>query len=128
MSAKIVLVEDEKIISLLLTKMLEKRGYSVLESFDQGEDVIDYVKGKKVDVALLDIYLKGKVNGIEAAKQINSFSDTVIIFLTANTDRATKEMALETRQAGYFEKPLSDAELDEICEIIETEMSKKPPE
>ncbi|HEY3249886.1 MAG TPA: response regulator [Ignavibacteria bacterium] len=122
---RIVLVEDEKIISLLLTKMLENRGYKVLKAFSLGEDVVDYLRNNKVDAVLMDIYLKGKLNGIEVAKHINSISDTIIIYITANADPSTKDLALETRQSGYFEKPLSDSELDEICEIIQSEMSKK---
>jgi len=124
MSVNIVLAEDEKIIALLLTKMLENRGYKVLKTFDYAEGLIEYVKNNKVDVVLMDIYLKGATDGIEAAKVINSFSDVMIIYVTANADPVTKELALKTRQYGYFEKPLSDKELLEICDIIKTNKSE----
>lgn len=125
MNANIVLAEDEKIIALLLKRMLENRGYTVVKTFDKGRELIDYVKVNNIDVILMDIYLKGELNGIDATKEINSFSDAMIIYVTANADPATKEMALQTKQSGYFEKPLSDNELMEICDKIKSHMDKK---
>ena len=124
MEIKIILVEDEKIIALLLNKVLEKRGYPVFKTFDTADDAVIYVNENKVDVVLMDIYLKGNLNGIEAAKQINQISGAIIIYITANAESAAKEQALQTRHFGYFEKPLSDVEIDEICEIINSNFNK----
>ena len=92
------IVEDEMIIAAKISMQLTSSlGYEVTGILQRGEDAIQHVTENKVDIALLDINLKGNIDGIETAKQIQQHSDIPIIYLTANADEATFNRAKTTK-------------------------------
>ena len=107
----ILVVEDEAITALNLKYDLEDLGYEVPETIDNGNDAIEKSQELYPDLVLMDINLKGNVDGIEAAKEISEMG-IPIIFLTANTDDMTAFEALKTAPYGYLSKPYSSKDLE----------------
>ncbi len=108
---KIIVVEDEAITALNLKYDLEDLGYEVLETIDNGPEAIEKCNEIYPDIVLMDINLKGNMNGIEAADEISEIG-IPIIFLTANTDDLTAFEALKTAPYGYLSKPYSNKDLE----------------
>jgi len=115
--ARVLVVEDERIIALTIRQMLEDRGYSVVGTAASAQSAIRQVKEFSPDIVLMDIHLEGKVDGIEAAKQIEAESDTPIIFLTAYTESETIRRASECNAYSYLVKPVQAAELHATLQI-----------
>ena len=107
---KILVVEDESIIALNLKYDLEDLGYDVIEPVDNGTEAIEKSRELFPDLVLMDINLKGNVDGIEAADDISEMG-IPIIFLTANTDDFTTFEALKTIPYGYLSKPYTIKDL-----------------
>ncbi len=115
---RIILVEDDFILSMLLEKQIKKLGYSVAAKVDNAEEAIDLVKKNEIDMVLMDIKLAGKLDGIEAMFLIREFSGIPVIYLTGNADKSTKLRAQKTRPKGYLIKPVNMKLLSQI--IIHT--------
>lgn len=109
--ARILIVEDESIIALDIKKTLTNFGYDVLAIVSRGEDVLNCVVEKNPNLVLMDIVLKGKVDGIEAARQLQKHVDVPVIYLTAHTDTATVQRLKKTAPYGLLIKPVSESEL-----------------
>ncbi len=107
----IVIVEDEIIIAKNIARKLKKLNYNVCKIFASGEPVIDYVTINKPDIILMDIAIRGEMDGIETASRIKDIADIPIIFLTAYATPEVVERAAETSCYGYIIKPFKDEEL-----------------
>ncbi len=83
---KILIVEDELIIAANLAMQIESFGYQVVETIPRAEEVLPFLKETTPDIILLDINLKGGLDGIELAQIIKKKHGTPIIFVTANND------------------------------------------
>jgi PAS domain S-box-containing protein len=114
---KILVVEDEEITAMDIQRRLKTLGYIVPKTVSSGEEAIKKVKEDNPDLVLMDINLKGEMDGIEAALKIHSFSDIPVIYLTAFSDEKTLERAKITEPYGYIVKPLKDRELQINLEI-----------
>jgi len=108
---KILIVEDEKILAMGLKKKLEKLGYSVTDLVSSGAEAIESVKKVQPDLVLMDIVLKGAMDGIETAEFIVNLYDIPIIYLTAYADDEMLARAEKTCPYGYILKPYKDSEL-----------------
>jgi CheY-like chemotaxis protein len=115
--AKILIVEDEFIEAADLKKRLEKLGYTVVGIAATGEDAIKKSEDTYPDLVLMDIMLKGKMNGIEAAQSIRDIHDVPVIYLTAYFDNNTLEKAKKTAPYGYILKPYEDMGLRSAIEM-----------
>lgn len=121
---RIILVEDDFIISLLLEKQIQRMGYEVAEKIDNGEDAIEKVRENRLDLVLMDIKLVGEIDGIEAMNEIRKFSDVPVIYLTGNADENTKKRAYETGPSDYLIKPIDMEVLKKtIRGVLETNTS-----
>lgn len=118
MNAKkqIMIVEDEPDIVKLIRIALEKCGYDIITA-SNGQDAIDLSREKKIDLILMDISLKGQMDGIETAKQIHFSFDVPVIYLTAHADDERLTRVKETQPYGYILKPFEDRELKAAVEI-----------
>ncbi|MCZ7401794.1 MAG: ATP-binding protein [Candidatus Methanoperedens sp.] len=114
---RILVVEDERITAEDIRRRLLKMGYSVISTVDTGEKAIKEASDQKPDLILMDIILKGKMDGIEAAGQIHSRLNIPIVFLTAFTDEKILERAKATSPFGYIVKPFQDRDLHITIEI-----------
>ncbi len=118
----ILIVEDESIVALDIKDKLEHLGYDVLSVVSSGEKAIEEVKKSQPDLVLMDIVLKGEIDGIETARRIRERFNIPIIYLTAHSDTQTLARAKITGPFGYLVKPFVDSELHNV---IETVLSKQ---
>lgn len=116
-TAKILVVEDERIVAKDISKRLGALGYTVVATVPSGEEAIQKVRETHPDLVLMDIQLKGQVDGIEAAEQIRADFGTPVIYLTAYADENTLQRAKVTEPFGYIVKPFDERDLHAAIEI-----------
>jgi CheY-like chemotaxis protein len=109
--AKIFLVEDESIISAVIRDKLERMGHTVCGTASTGEEAVKQVEETRPDLVIMDIMLKGDMDGIEAARRIHEHFDIPVIYLTAYDEKDTRERANATNPAAYIVKLLEDRDL-----------------
>jgi len=109
--ARILVVEDEFITASDIQNNLVTMGYEVPAVVDTGEEAVRKAGELYPSLVLMDITLKGKMNGIEAAKQIRERFDIPIIYLTAHSDESTFRTALVSEPFGYIIKPFNTREM-----------------
>ena len=114
---KILVVEDERIVALDIKHSLESFGYVVPCMASTGEDAIQLAKRHKPDLVLMDIVLKGDIDGIEAATVIHSNYRIPVVYLTAYSDERTLQRAKMTEPFGHILKPFDNRELRTNIEI-----------
>jgi signal transduction histidine kinase len=108
---KILIVEDEGITVLHLRNALESLGYEVAGVASYGEDAINKATEGRPDLVLMDIVLKGIVDGIDAAEKIRAILNIPVIYLTSHTDDNTLQRAKVTEPFGYIVKPFNERDL-----------------
>ncbi len=114
---KILVVEDEEIVALEIRKKLENLGYEVISKASSGPEAIEKASKERPDLVLMDIQLKGSMDGIEAADRIWNSNKIPIIFLTAYTDKETIQRAKAAGSYGYILKPFEEKELYNAIEM-----------
>lgn len=125
---KILVVEDEIIVAEDIGFRLKKLGYIVTATVASGEEAIEKVTENQPDLVLMDIVLKGDMDGVTAAEKIRSKVDIPTVFLTAYADDKTLQRAKLTNPFGYIIKPFQQNDLRVAIEIalhrheIETKM------
>ena len=108
----ILVVEDELLLAEDIKLRLERMGYHVVAYVPSMQQALEKLKAHpEIDLALLDISLKGKLDGIDLAKVINTIYKIPFIFLTSHADRALVERAKEVRPYAYLLKPFNDREI-----------------
>ncbi|MCU0847798.1 MAG: PAS domain S-box protein [Spirochaetes bacterium] len=108
---RIMIVEDEPIISLDLEYTLKSSGYEVCGIFTSGESAIENIGSLKPDLVLMDIALSGPMKGIEAADIITKNFEIPVIYLTAHSDKSTVQAAKSSQPYGFINKPVSERDL-----------------
>lgn len=114
---KIMIVEDESIVAEDIRRTLIKLGYAVPAVASSGEVAIKKAGEHVPDLILMDIMLKGGMDGIETAKQIRSRFNIPVVFLTAYSDEKILERAKLTEPFGYIIKPFKERELKMNIEV-----------
>lgn len=114
---KILIVEDESIVALDIKHRAEVLGYQVTAIIPSGEEALESVAEKRPDLVLMDIVLKGEMDGIEAAQKIRDTYDIPVVYLTAYSDERTLKRAKITQPFGYIIKPFEDRELHSAVEV-----------
>lgn len=114
---KILVVEDEMIVAEDIAGRLKKMGYTVTATVPSGEEAIAKVAENKPDLVLMDIVLKGEMDGVTAAEKIRSNTNIPTVFLTAYADDRTLERAKLTDPFGYIVKPFQQHDLHVTIEI-----------
>ncbi len=118
---KVLIVEDESVVALNIHMRLEGANYRVAGIADSAETALELTAHTAPDLILMDIRLKGKLDGIETAHLIREKYDIPIVYLTAYTDAETLHQAKATLPYGYILKPFETAEL---CTAIELALHK----
>jgi PAS domain S-box-containing protein len=109
--ASILVVEDEHIVAEDISARLQRRGYLVVGIVSTGQEAIEWTGTHRPDLVLMDIMLKGDVDGIAAADQIRDLYDLPVVYLTAFADDQTLARAKVTDAFGYILKPFEEREL-----------------
>jgi len=113
----ILLVEDDDIIARVEDWRLKNLGYTVCGRATTGAEAMELVVNKKPDLVLMDINIKGNIDGIETAKMIKKGFNIPVIYVTSQSDGATLERAKETKPDGFIIKPFDDNDLRVAIEL-----------
>jgi CheY-like chemotaxis protein len=114
---KILIVEDEVIVSMVLEETIVKLGYQVVGTVVNGPDAIEKTGETRPDLVLMDIRLDGEMDGIEAAEKITALYNIPVVYLTAHSDEKTLDRAIKTQPYGYLIKPFRERELYTTIEM-----------
>jgi len=114
---KILIVEDEMIIAANISLQLTSLGYDVTGIIPRGEEALLHIEQQQPDIVLLDINLKGKIDGIETAQIMQKSFNIPIIYLTANADEAHFTRAKTTNPYAFISKPFKKLDLQRAIEL-----------
>jgi two-component system, response regulator PdtaR len=115
--AKVLVVEDQNIVALNIRNKLKNLGYTVPGTASTGEEAIRKAELTNADLVLMDIMLKGEMDGIDAAREIKKRLKIPVLYLTAYTDDETLERAKMTEPEGYISKPFKEEDLHSNIEM-----------
>ena len=110
-NGRVLIVEDDMLLSLVEEKLLKKLGYSIVGKAVSGEEAIRKVEKFNPDIVMMDISLKGTDDGIDTMKKIRRFSSVPVIYLSGSTDKHSIERAKKTNFVDFLIKPVSEQEL-----------------
>ncbi|MFI5203448.1 MAG: response regulator [Flavobacteriales bacterium] len=113
----VLVVEDESIVAKDIQQSLTKLGYNVIGTAPTGEKALALVEEFRPDIVLMDIMLKGPMNGIEVAADVKENFGIPVIFLTAYADEGTLTRAKVTEPYGYIIKPFKEIDLHTSIEM-----------
>lgn len=120
----ILLVEDDMIIGTHIAVVLREAGYEVVGILPSGEAALAHLEHERPDLILMDISLKGKVDGIETAHLVRERFQLPLIFLTANTDTGTFERAKAAHPLAFIAKPFDPQALVRAIELAAIQQAK----
>jgi len=126
-NARIMVVEDNNIVVMELRDRLQNLGYAIAAVAPYGEEAIEKAAETRPDLVLMNIRLRGDIDGIEAAKEIRERFDIPVVYLTALTDQDTVRRAEMTEPYGYIIKPFGERELQASIEaaLYQHEVGRK---
>jgi len=110
-SAKILIVEDEMITAMELRYLLEERGYEVAGIASSGQQAIDIAINSPVDLILMDIFLKGPLDGIQVARAVQKQKNIPVIYVTGNVHLQETERLQATHPVDILCKPVMASDL-----------------
>lgn len=127
MKTPVLIVEDEVIVSMELSSYIKSLGFEVVACANNAKDAYSLAIDYKPHIILMDINIKGSVDGIDTSSMILNEISTVIVYLTAFCDEETIERAIKTNPSGYLIKPFNKKELFASLKIasLKYENSKK---
>ncbi|MEQ9364376.1 MAG: response regulator, partial [Leptospirales bacterium] len=114
---RILIVEDDPIQKVSVARHLQSIGYAAVGAVENGAEAVEQAAALQPDLILMDISLRGAMDGIEAADRIRKAHKIPIVFATTHTDRATFLRAKKTQPFGYLVKPFSREELQIAIEM-----------
>jgi two-component system, response regulator PdtaR len=114
---RILIVEDERIVAADLQQMLRELGYDAFAIAATGAEAVALSRQSRPDIALMDIRIRGLLDGVETAMQLRREFNTAVIFLTAHSDDATLKRAIHAEPYGYLLKPVNAPLLKTTIEL-----------
>ena len=122
--ARILIVEDERLIAVDLQRRLTRLGYAVVALAASGAEAIQKALALCPDVVLMDIRLQGDMDGVEAAQQIHASAAIPVVFMTAYVDEDTQQRVRATSSWGCLYKPFTSHQVQSALEHV---LSAHPP-
>ena len=120
---KLLIVEDEMLIAANISLQLSELGYEVTGIIPRGEEALVHVRDNPPDIILLDINLKGELDGIETAREMQKVQNIPVIYLTANVDDAHFNRAKDTHPFGFIAKPFKKLDLQRAIELTVSQIN-----
>jgi AmiR/NasT family two-component response regulator len=115
--SRLIIVEDEAIVSADIAIRLDELGYEVVGTAAAGEEAIALVERIRPDLVLMDIHLQDAMDGIEAAQELRRRLGVPVVFLTAYSEGTTIQRAKLAEPLGFILKPVEDRELEIVVEM-----------
>ena len=131
---KILIVEDEALITLDLTHRLTRIGFAPTNAVRSAEEAFESIERERPDIVLMDIRIDGKMDGVEAASIVRERYFLPVVYLTSHTDESTLERAQATEPFGYIIKPFQTNNLKAMLTMalrkhrLETELQQSKRE
>lgn len=116
----VLIVEDDMLLSLVEERLVEKMGHKVVAKVGCGKDAIEKARELNPDIILMDIILRGDMDGIQAMEEIRKHSSVPVVYLSGNSDRFNYERAKKTGFTDYLVKPITSNDLHKPFEIAFT--------
>ncbi len=116
--AKILIVEDEGIVATDLSNTITEFGYIVTDTVASADDAIVSIETEKPDLILMDIFIKGSMNGLILAKIVSDRYKIPVVHLTAYSDDLTQRNITNSGSLGYIKKPFDDQQIKEILNNV----------
>ncbi len=121
----ILIVEDESIVAMEIESYISKLGYTVTDICSNANDVLTVTSEQTIDIILMDICIKGELDGVETAVRIKKKHPGIeIIFLTAHLDDYNVDRAIEVNPTAYLSKPFNREELRVFLKIALRKIDK----
>lgn len=114
MEKKILIIEDDLILSLSLEMMLKKIGFTQIKKAETGEEAIEIIESFTPDLLLVDIQLGAGMTGIETVKMIQNTMEIPALYVTGNSDGYFRTLADQTEYIDYLVKPITYRELNDV--------------
>lgn len=111
---KILIIEDETIISFSYRLQLERMGFEVIGTARSSEEAEELLEQERPDLIIMDIYLKGPKTGLELAQDIHAEGPMPILFLTASTKPEIVEAIRKLKDCHYLPKPINSDSLEDM--------------
>lgn len=108
---KVLIVEDEMIIAMLIERLVIKLGHEVIDKVSTGEKAIEIALQNTPDLILMDIRLKGELDGIEAISRIQEKKLVPVIYISGNSDLVHKKKIEKTEYIDFLSKPITESDL-----------------
>jgi two-component system, response regulator PdtaR len=115
--ASVLIVEDDDILARVEDWRLKNLGYLVSGRAATGAEAMEVVVDKRPDLVLMDINIRGSMDGIETARKIKKGFDIPVIYMSSHPDDETVERAKATKPEGFIVKPFHDADLRVAIEL-----------
>lgn len=115
--ARILIVEDQIVTAKAIEEILTNSGYQVVGNAVEGQEAIQMAADTNPDLILMDIKIRGPLDGITITQQIRAKADIPIIYLTAYSDDETLKRAMHSSPHGYLLKPFNEKQLLSVIEI-----------
>jgi response regulator of citrate/malate metabolism len=113
---KIIIIEDETIISFSYRLQLERMGFEVIGTARSADEAEELLRDERPDLIIMDIYLKGEKNGLELAQEIHATDPIPILFLTASTKPEVVAAIHELEGCNYLPKPINSDSLEDVLQ------------
>lgn len=122
---KILIVEDEMLIGAKISMFLSELGYEVTGILPRAEEALNHIQENSPDIALLDIHLKGDMDGIALAQTLMQTHRIPVVFLTANSDDSTFQRAKTAQPYAFLSKPFNKTDLQRALELAIARMTNR---
>lgn len=110
---KVLIVEDDMLLSMVEERLIKRLGFEVIGKVTKGKEAIEKQEELNPDIIVMDISLKGDMDGIEAMEAIREKSDVPVIYLSGSGDRYSLERAKKTGFTDFLTKPVTGGDLKE---------------
>ena len=111
MKKNVLIVEDESIVALEISSYIEELGFNVVAIVSSAKKALEVVNSNVLDLILMDVQIKGEIDGISCASEIKKSKDIPIIYISAFSDDETLSRAIKTNPSSYLVKPFNQKEL-----------------
>jgi CheY-like chemotaxis protein len=109
---RVLIVEDDLLLSMVEERLIKKLGFDVIGKIDNGYEAVEKAEELDPDIIVMDISLKGEMDGIETMEMIREQSSVPVIYLSGSGDRYLYERAKKTGFTEYLTKPITSSDLE----------------